>query len=96
MATLNIILAFQVRANLKLLGTRSTYSFSKEKYALVMILFFFELSYGLRFVWDVLIYSGSDNTSKGFGYYLAFDMVGFVDSLSFTALLLFHRKNFRE
>ena len=85
-----------VCGNIKQLGNRITYEFKKERYTLAIILFFFELSYGLRFVWDVLIYSGSDNTSKGFGYYLAFDMVGFVDSLSFTALLLFHRKNFRE
>ena len=94
MATVNIALMFQIRANLKLLGARNTYSFKREKYNLAIILFFFELSYGLRFIWDKFIEENFAYDS--FKYCISFDIICYVDALSLTALLLFHNKNFKE
>ena len=79
-----------------MLGVRNTYSFKRETYNLAIILFFFELDFGLRFVWDKFIYSAALDDKETFGFALGFQLVCLVDALSFSALLMFHYMNFKE
>ena len=55
-----------------------------------VILIFFELSYLIRFLWDVTF-----KTRNTFVGILCYDIVSYIDGFAFLALLLSHRKNFK-
>ena len=62
-----------------------------------LTLFFFELSYAIRFLWDKCAYEVIvEKNNNLFAYYLMYDIVTFFDGMSFFALLYCHFKNFRE
>ena len=63
------------------------------------ILFFFLLSYGIRFCWDSFldnyIFYKPETDQKGFFWDdFAWQFVVIFDGISFLVLLLFHLKNF--
>ena len=93
MATANTALMLQIRAmNRKNSGT-ATYIFRKEKCTLAIILIFFGLSYLFRFVWDEFLLDLL--FEHDFICEFAYDLVSYFDGLSFAALLLFHKSNFK-
>ena len=51
------------------------------------------MSYGLRFIFDAFL-SGDLYFSNRFAYYLVYDALGFIDCITFMALLFLHRANF--
>ena len=56
-----------------------------------MILFFFELCYAVRFIFDKFDFWME---FYSFGYLVVYDLVIMLDGLSFLALLTFHYRNF--
>ena len=95
MAGVNIFLVFQIRAKERSLEGRSAHfkSFKREKRTLAIILFFFELSYLLRFFWDDIF---APEIADSFAREIVYDLIAFADGLAFTALLIFHKNNFTE
>ena len=97
MAAVNLALMLQIRAMKKNRSGSATYAFRKEKCTLVVILVFFGFSYLTRFVWDRYLNGKLFTPDKGmFIFWLTYDLVTYVDGLSFAALLLFHKSNFKE
>ena len=68
--------------------------FRRELCTQTAILIAFELSFLLRFAWDVFLFYSLFDLSSMFDFLLAFDVVSYVAGFSYLALLLFHRKNF--
>ena len=95
MATANTALMLQIRAmNQKSSGT-APYFFRREKCTLAIILIFFGLSYLVRFVWDEFLHELLCSLESLFFNWLVYDLIGYIDGLSFAALLLFHKSNFK-
>lgn len=95
MTAANIVLIIQIRKINKNFSNRATYHFKKEKFTLAIILAFFGLSYLFRFLWDEFLGFRLLNLDNDFYFFLVYDIVSYADGLSFTALLLFHRSNFK-
>ena len=96
MASVNIFLLVQIRAKnqSQIGGSNHQEQFRREKFNLSVILIFFELSYLLRFVWDVFIADVYD--SDVFYYELGYDTMAYAEGLAFMALLLQHNRNFKQ
>ena len=90
----NIALLVSIRAKNKI-QNHLTYQFKKEQRTLLIILFFFEMSYGFRFFIDSLVLTGW-TCQNSFKVFLQYDIMCFCDGLSFLPLLLFHNKNFQS
>ena len=91
MLLVNIDLMLQIRKKERLLMKNSL---KKEKCLLVTILFLFELSYLLRFIynsWGSNLY----DDEKFFQFLLLEDLTYVFEAVSFLALVIFHFKNFR-
>ena len=73
--------------------TGQTYSFKKESCTLTVTLFFFELSYLSRFLWDQ--FAKNILTYRSFANDMLYDVSLYLDVLPFIGLLLFHYKNFK-
>ena len=96
-AAVNILLLCVMRERKKLALRSSydqTYSFRRESCTLKITLFFFEVSYLSRFLWDIWIVEYL--TELSFAYGFCYDMSLYIDVLPFIGLLLFHYKNFRQ
>lgn len=89
MGTVNAFLIVQIRAKTRTLQLENNI-FDQEKRRLLLILFFFELSYFSRFIWDEWLIT----SKKRFLQFFVADLVMFLDGLSFLALLILHRKSF--
>ena len=76
------------------LGLHAKASFRRENLALVIILFFFCLSYGIRFVFNVYLDDHWLDRGKWFAWYLTIDIISLGEGTSFMAVLLYHSKNF--
>ena len=64
----------------------------------MIILFFFELSFLFRFVFDSIIAPQITKNYENWSYFqteFTYDIVVFTEGLSFIFLLFFHFKNFR-
>ena len=86
MLIVNVFLAVQIR------GARIDQAILvRERRYLLLILFLFELSYGMRFMYDVTAFW---QESLSFGDCIIYDLLSLFDGLSFLALLLFHYNNF--
>ena len=100
MASVNVLLVILIRVKERSLGgIRDQFTFKKEKCNLAIILFFFELSYLLRFIWDnfieELLLPEDEVDQSMFPYSLAYDSLVYVEGLAFMTLLLQHTCNFR-
>ena len=83
-----------------LLGNLSSdYNFKQEFCTLKITLFFFELSYLSRFIYDQFLYNVfydcENQKEEAFAFVITFDACLYLDVLPFIGLLLFHLKNFR-
>ena len=58
-----------------------------------LTLLFFELSYFVRFLWDIYILAA---ISDPYTIWLVYDLVLYLDVLPYICLLLFHSRNFRQ
>ena len=94
MAGANIALFFGIKAHNQLRG-KPTYSFRREQCTLTLVLFFFEIGYAFRFVWDkyleVILFEQYDF----FTYYFVADLVAISEGISLLILMIFHRRNFK-
>ena len=70
--------------------------FKKEQCTLATILVFFELGFLSRFVWDAILAELLFNEEKWFAICMVYDLIAYLEGLSFSALLLFHRNNFKS
>ena len=95
MTAANIVLIIQIRKINKSFSNSAAYHFKKEKFTLAIVLAFFGLSYLFRFLWDEFLGFKLLNLDNDFYFFLVYDIVIYADGLSFTALLLFHRSNFK-
>ena len=90
----NLALFIQIRKKNKLFGKR-TYQFKKEQCNMVIVLLFFELSYGIRYVNDQF-FSQQILEKRGlYAYFVSYQVIVALDGVSFLVLLLFHYRNFR-
>ena len=96
MICVNIYLLVQTRAeNRRKMGIGVTVSFRKENLVLGIVLFFFSLSYLVRFIWDEFLFEHFNGSGEMFGIFLGYDIVYYIDGMTFLALLLLHRNNFK-
>ena len=95
MTAANVVLIIHIRIMNKNLSNNAIDNFKKEKFTLAIILAFFGLSYLFRFLWDEFLGFKLLNLNNEFYFFLVYDIVSYADGLSFTALLLFHRTNFK-
>ena len=97
MAAVNVLLVIQIRAKERsAAGSDAPQSFYREKRNLSIILFFFELSYLVRFLWDKFISPALyDANAPLFYYALLYDLMAYAEGLAFMVLLLQHSCNFR-
>ena len=70
-------------------------SLRKEKIVLITVLFFFLISYLVRFIFD-MVGSNLDLSEEYFKFFVFMDLTFFLEVASFLALLSVHFKNFRE
>ena len=91
MLIVNIDLLWQIRKKEKSLIENSL---KREKCVLITVLFLFELSYLLRFIFNE---QGTDLLEKKeyFKFLLWQDVSYTFEAVSFLALIVFHYKNFR-
>ena len=92
MATLNIYLLLLLKAKNRIQG-QQIYNFDREMRTLTIVLFFFELSYLSRFLWDEFAITFI-NGNYEFGYFMLYDAITLCDGMSFLAILVFHKRNF--
>ena len=69
-------------------------AFKREKRTLMTILFFFELSYLVRFAigW---VFADVNQSNFTFEDYIIVDLAFMTDGFALLALLIFHYKNFK-
>ena len=95
MAAVNAYLVYWMKKKDRLLKQEI---FGTERKKLLLVLFFFELSYLVRFVWDTFyVYDLTVEGKKTGDYFeliLVSDAVYMVDGLSFACLLLLNRISF--
>lgn len=95
MAAVNAFLIYWMKKKDRLLKQEI---FGTERKKLLLVLFFFELSYLVRFVWDTFyVYKWTvkgKETGDYFELITVSDAVYMVDGLSFACLLLLHRISF--
>ena len=72
----------------------STPAFRCQRAKLICTLIFFELSFLLRFMWDIVIVDLIYENSSLFAYFMIYDVIVLAEGLSFLALFVFHNKNF--
>ena len=94
MASANLALIYYTRKYNKTVSSNSTNLFRKELCNQTLILISFEVSYLIRFAWDVYLVKSTFDINNMFNFWLAFDITNYVAGLTYAALLLFHRKNF--
>lgn len=94
MAAANICLLILVGSDLRVQQGRKVSIFKREKTTLLTILFFYEISYLLRFLEDVC--QIVDYKDDLFTYLIFIDVMFIFDGLSLLALLIFHFVNFKE
>ena len=61
-----------------------------------MIIIVFGLSYLFRFVWSEFLYAGWYVEDTSFAKWLLHDIVIYFDGISLLAMLLLHKRNFRD
>lgn len=86
MFIVNIFLTVQIRAAKIDKGI-----FIRERRYLLLILFLFELSYGMRFMYRA---TARFIPPLSFEDCILYDLLSLIDGLSFLALLVFHYRNF--
>ena len=94
MASVNIMLLYQIRARNREVRNTSEMKFKKERTTLSIILLLFELSYLSRFAVNLAF---AEITQLQFSYknLVAVDFAFMLDGLALFALLFFHHKNFK-
>ena len=96
MASVTLFLVSQTQTKRRVeLGIQETASFKKENWTLVITLFFFSLSYGLRFAYDGFLESYFENRGERFSSYFTYACLSFAEGTTFMAVLLCHNKNFK-
>ena len=94
MASVNIMLLYQIRARNREVRNTSEIKFKKERWTLSIILLLFELSYLSRFAVNLAF---AEITQLDFTYknMVAVDFAFMLDGLAMFSLLFFHHKNFK-
>ena len=95
MGIANVALMLQLRAMNQRLWDRATGVFRKEQCTLIITLVCFELSYLIRFVWDEYLAYKLYELATCFQCELVYDLLSYFEALSFVALLLCHKRNFK-
>lgn len=82
-------------------GTLNQAAFEREKRILMLTQFFFGLSYALRYIFDQFLATyftdkmKEEGKTQNYAMTMLYDLVCYSEGLSFMALLLVHRKNFK-
>ena len=93
MAVSYLMLLVEIKRQISLNG-RDCKEFSREKWTLLTILFFFELSYLIRFLEDKQ-WLGVHYDENLFAFLFVVDLMYILDGISMLALLIFHYRNFK-
>ena len=96
MASVTLFLLSQTKAKRRVeLGIQETASFKKENWTLVIILFFFSISYGLRFVYDGFLIATWKERNAEFATNFLYAIMNSFEGITFMTVLLYHNKNFK-
>ena len=96
MASVTLFLLNQTNAKRRVeLGLQKAASFKKENLTLVITLFFFSVSYGLRFAYDGFLVAYLFNKELVFALDFVYAIIFLFEGTTFMAILLYHNQNFK-
>ena len=93
MGVTNMMLLVEIKRQITL-NRLDSREFTREKWTLLTILLFFELSYLMRFLEDKQ-WLGVHHDENLFAFLFVVDLMYILDGISMLALLVFHFRNFK-